>query len=234
MLIASYVLLVPGLTQVIFSFNIVVNVLGHRIDVQPEKGHVACTETITGLVELLNRTGSRTGAVLIVLYAVVVPILKLLLLALGEAFRYSSARGCVMISRTCILVVQSISKWACPDMFAYILLVHLVRLLDNGSLILTAATLGQCIHPKVIRSSLPRAALLTTRTPWCSPSMLRRVTTVLCVAFVILFGVGLFLPCMALRSVGRLGSMNASFIHPTARCPTPRSPWWSRWRSRSF
>lgn len=29
-------------------------------------------------------------------------------------------------------------------MFAYILLVHLVRLLDNGSLILTAATLGQC------------------------------------------------------------------------------------------
>ena len=77
MLVASYALLIPGLTQVIFSFNIVVNVLGHRIDVQPEKGHaVACTETITGLVNLLWRTGSRTGAVLIVLYAVVVPILK--------------------------------------------------------------------------------------------------------------------------------------------------------------
>ncbi|CAK9076839.1 unnamed protein product [Durusdinium trenchii] len=209
MLIASYVLLVPGLTQVIFSFNIVVNVLGHRIDVQPEKGHVACTETITGLVELLNRTGSRTGAVLIVLYAVVVPILKLLLLALGEAFRYSSARGCVMISRTCILVVQSISKWACPDMFAYILLVHLVRLLDNGSLILTAAKLDigfSCFSVFCVCSTisslgirLPELPNSSARTPWCSPSMLRRVTTVLCVAFVILFGVGLFLPCMALR-----------------------------------
>ena len=141
MLLSSYALLIPGLTQVIFSFNIVVNVLGHRIDVQPEKGHVACTETITGLVDLLERTGSRAGSVLIVLYAVVVPILKLLLLAVAEFFSYSNLPGAVSISRMCIILVQSISKWACPDMFAYILLVHLVRLLNNDSLILTAAKL---------------------------------------------------------------------------------------------
>ena len=29
----------------------------------------------------------------------------------------------------CIQVVQNISKWACPDMFAYILLMHLVKCL---------------------------------------------------------------------------------------------------------
>ena len=51
---------------------------------------------------------------------------------------------CCLSPGAVVQVVQIISKWACPDMFAYILLVHLVRLLDNGSLILTAATLGQC------------------------------------------------------------------------------------------
>lgn len=210
MLLSSYALLVPGLTQVIFSFNIVVNVLGHRIDVQPEKGHVACTETISGLVDLLERTGSRTGAVLIVLYAVVVPILKLVLLAVAEVFRYSRIPGCVSISRICIILVQSISKWACPDMFAYILLVHLVRLLNNDSLILTAAKLDvgfSCFSAFCVCSTisslgirLPEMPGQSSRKSYClgSPAVYA-LSMLLAGAFVCLFAVGIYLPCMALR-----------------------------------
>eukprot|EP00435_Cladocopium_sp_Y103_P074168 s590_g47.t1 len=210
MLLSSYALLVPGLTQVIFSFNIVVNVLGHRIDVQPEKGHVACTETITGLVDLLERTGSRTGAVLIVLYAVVVPILKLVLLAVAEVFRYSRIPGCVSISRICIILVQSISKWACPDMFAYILLVHLVRLLNNDSLILTAAKLDvgfSCFSAFCVCSTisslgirLPEMPGPSSRKTYClgSPAVYA-LSMLLAGAFVCLFAIGIYLPCMALR-----------------------------------
>lgn len=210
MLLSSYALLIPGLTQVIFSFNIVVNVLGHRIDVQPEKGHVACTETITGLVDLLERTGSRAGSVLIVLYAVVVPILKLLLLAVAEFFRYSNLPGAVSISRMCIILVQSISKWACPDMFAYILLVHLVRLLNNDSLILTAAKLDvgfSCFSAFCVCSTisslgirLPDHPGKSFRTPCGQVTQATfPLALVLSAAFACLFAVGICLPCMALR-----------------------------------
>ncbi|CAE7416259.1 HERC2, partial [Symbiodinium sp. KB8] len=211
MLILSYVLLVPGLTQVLFSFNIVVNVLGHRIDVQPEKGHVACTETVTGLVHLLEKTGSRTGAVLIVLYAVVVPVVKLLLLAIGEVFRFSSSEFLVLVARLCILIVQSISKWACPDMFAYILLVHLVRLLHSDPLVLTAAKLDVgfscfsvfcvCSTVSSLGISLP---LLPTKTavtgkPFCSAKAVQLLAGVIAAVFAIFFIAGLSIPCMSLR-----------------------------------
>ncbi|CAE7590588.1 fabB [Symbiodinium sp. CCMP2592] len=211
MLILSYVLLVPGLTQVLFSFNIVVNVLGHRIDVQPEKGHVACTETVTGLVHLLEKTGSRTGAVLIVLYAVVVPVVKLLLLAVGEVFRFSSSEFLVLVARVCIVIVQSISKWACPDMFAYILLVHLVRLLHSDPLVLTAAKLDVgfscfsvfcvCSTVSSLGISLP---LLPTKTavtgkPLCSAKAVQLLAGVIAAVFAIFFIAGLSIPCMSLR-----------------------------------
>eukprot|EP00931_Biecheleriopsis_adriatica_P087106 TRINITY_DN61620_c0_g1_i1.p1 TRINITY_DN61620_c0_g1~~TRINITY_DN61620_c0_g1_i1.p1 ORF type:complete len:711 (+),score=150.34 TRINITY_DN61620_c0_g1_i1:98-2230(+) len=219
LLITSYVLLVPGLTQVIFSFNILVNVLGHRIEVQPEKGHTSCTETITGLVHLLEKTGSRTGAVLIILYAVVVPAVKLFLLAVGEALRNSRAQCCVSIARFCILIVQSISKWACPDMFAYILLVHLVRVLQHQPIILTAAKLDVgfscfsvfcvCSTVSSLGITLPSLPELegsdrsTTRTPLLLRCLGKEgffiLTASIAGLFVLVFITGLCLPCMALR-----------------------------------
>mmetsp|Transcript_50070 Transcript_50070/g.119646 ORF Transcript_50070/g.119646 Transcript_50070/m.119646 type:complete len:632 (-) Transcript_50070:63-1958(-) len=209
MMATSYVLLLPGLTQVLFSFNIVVNVLGHRINVQPEKDEKACTETVTGLVQLLERTGSRTGAVLIILYAVVVPIVKLLLLALGELFRHSRARFLVALSRICIILVQSISKWACPDMFAYILLVHLVRLLHHDPIILTAAQLDVgfscfsvfcvCSTVSSLGITLPELPGLKPRSFWLSRPVSFWLAAVLAVLFVLLFFAGLYMPCMALR-----------------------------------
>ncbi|CAE7383139.1 fabB [Symbiodinium natans] len=211
MLILSYVLLVPGLTQVLFSFNIVVNVLGHRINVQPEKGHVACTETVTGLVDLLEKTGSRTGAVLIILYAVVVPVVKLLLLAVGEIFRFSSSECLVIIARVCINIVQCISKWACPDMFAYILLVHLVRLLNSDPLVLTAAKLDvgfSCFSVFCVCSTISSLGIslphLPGRTPAAgSPLLGAKVVKLLAAGiaaiFAIFFIAGLSIPCMSLR-----------------------------------
>merc|ERR1719203_2223602 len=51
----------------------------------------------------------------------------MVLLVLGEAWR----SGWPLRARACVKAVQLVSKWACPDLFAYVLLLHLVRALPR-------------------------------------------------------------------------------------------------------
>lgn len=138
LLLASYLLLIPGLINPVFSFSIVINIIGHRKVVEPEAGHPVCTETTNGLAHLLWKTGSKIGAFLVILFSMVIPAIELVMLILGEVFRFGSAK-CADIFRWVIIWVQHRSKWASPDMFAYILLVDLVRTLEVESLILSRA-----------------------------------------------------------------------------------------------
>eukprot|EP00434_Breviolum_minutum_P046489 symbB.v1.2.042088.t1/scaffold9208.1/size3908/1 len=138
LLLASYLLLIPGLSNPVFSFSIVINVIGHRKVVEPEAGHPVCTETTMGLAHLLWKTGSKIGAFLVILFSMVIPGLELIMLILGESFRFASAK-CAEVFRWVILWVQHRSKRASPDMFAYVLLVDLVRTLNIDPLILSRA-----------------------------------------------------------------------------------------------
>merc|ERR1719373_56996 len=75
----------------------------------------------------------------VVVGAVVVTHTKLVLLGLGQYLQRggpASARW----ARRCIVLVQTISKWACPDMFPYVLLMYLSRGLNK---------------PPVVNSSMP-------------------------------------------------------------------------------
>jgi len=82
------------------------------------------------LVRRLAHDHMYLGAVLVTIYAMVVPGLKLLMLASAQALKRGGPVS-VLWARRCILVVQAVSKWASPDMFAYILLMYLIRGLDN-------------------------------------------------------------------------------------------------------
>mmetsp|Transcript_119236 Transcript_119236/g.282998 ORF Transcript_119236/g.282998 Transcript_119236/m.282998 type:complete len:460 (+) Transcript_119236:55-1434(+) len=134
LVVVSYAYLIPGLVEVLFSFNIVFDTgPGGYYGIGPEGGFnqsPPTTETMLGLVKLLHDTGSDLGAVLVVFYAIFIPVLKLCLLILGHIFQLQACDH-RRTSRRCIQVVQNISKWACPDMFAYILLMHLVRSLSR-------------------------------------------------------------------------------------------------------
>lgn len=121
LLIVSYGLLVPGLAMTLFSFNVVVSVFGFKMAIGPDGG--STTETMVGLIALLWKTGSHIGALVVIVYAMLIPALKLGLMLVGEGSR----NKCPPIANRCIQIVQNLSKWACPDMFAYIFLVHLVR-----------------------------------------------------------------------------------------------------------
>merc|ERR1719277_491873 len=93
------------------------------------------------MIDLLWDTGGKTGATLLVIFAMVIPALELLLLFVGELCRFRSSAGCGRAFRLGILWVQHRSKWASPDTFAYTLLVYLIRHLDHDPLILTRAQL---------------------------------------------------------------------------------------------
>ncbi|CAK9083967.1 Probable ATP-dependent RNA helicase spindle-E [Durusdinium trenchii] len=84
------------------------------------------SDSTVEFIHLLWDTGSWYGAVMVAIFAIVVPSLKMILLILGEIWRCSE--------------VQIISKWACPvarqlhgelDIIAYIFLYYLVRHLNR-------------------------------------------------------------------------------------------------------
>eukprot|EP00930_Biecheleria_cincta_P089952 TRINITY_DN7929_c1_g2_i1.p1 TRINITY_DN7929_c1_g2~~TRINITY_DN7929_c1_g2_i1.p1 ORF type:complete len:565 (+),score=112.30 TRINITY_DN7929_c1_g2_i1:74-1768(+) len=132
-LAASYALLLPGLFAELFSFLIGIEMLGLKILVSSEDGKPAeITESTVSVLGLLFKTGGTVGALLVILYAMVVPFLKLVALSLAEMWRHSKDPSKVRTASRLIGFVQIISKWACPDMFAYILLIYLFRHLDGG------------------------------------------------------------------------------------------------------
>jgi len=63
----------------------------------------------------------------------VIPAAKLSLLAFGEYYRHSVDDLKRKAGRRAIMTVQSISKWGCPDMFAYIVMLHLFTFIDEAS-----------------------------------------------------------------------------------------------------
>lgn len=73
-------------------------------------------------IYLLGDTGSWLGAVMVAIFALVVPLVKIVLLVLGEFWRCSKDPRRIQVARMCIRFVQIISKWACPDIIAYIFL----------------------------------------------------------------------------------------------------------------
>jgi uncharacterized paraquat-inducible protein A len=135
--IASYLLLVPGIFAILFSFVIAVQITGPSTPFGAMDFHVtitldadthepgAITESMVSVTRMLFKTGNILGGSLVALYAFIIPSAKMVLLVLGEAWRSGWPRR----SRACVRAVQFVSKWACPDLFAYVLLLHLVRAL---------------------------------------------------------------------------------------------------------
>eukprot|EP00913_Durusdinium_trenchii_P013031 g12232.t1 len=120
---------------------------------------------------------------------------------------------CAEVFRWVIIWVQHRSKWASPDMFAYVLLVDLVRTLEHDPLILSRARLEigfSCFSTFVITATvsslgipLPQVSLESREHP-SAPMVLRLfggkgvafLSALLSIVFVPLFIKGLQSPCM--------------------------------------
>eukprot|EP00928_Gymnodinium_smaydae_P042655 TRINITY_DN28692_c0_g1_i1.p1 TRINITY_DN28692_c0_g1~~TRINITY_DN28692_c0_g1_i1.p1 ORF type:complete len:493 (-),score=99.01 TRINITY_DN28692_c0_g1_i1:125-1603(-) len=213
MIISSYALLVPGLRTTLLSFNIYVHmqvifwVIGYNVTPEP------ISESTVSLVHLLRSSGGDVAACFVVLYAMVMPAVKLVLLAFGELWRNSEDPTLRNFACWCVRLVKAVSKWASPDMFAYILLIFLFRNLNHPPIIQSQATLGigflcfsvfcvvSTFSTLAIRAPVPIAKVSSPRTPrgqWPTWRLALVVGT-LAVLFFVLLGVGVSTPCMALR-----------------------------------
>jgi len=243
-LVASYLMLVAAVGSTLFSFNMFlrahIDLLG---DVAYNLTREPKTESTLSVISLLFRTGGNVAALLVILYAMVIPALKVILLIAGEAWRKSESERLRQVSSVCIALVQVGSKWATPDLFAYILLLFLFRHLNHPPLVQAEGVLdvGFCsfgtfcicstLSTLAIHRPPPIGAGPGTTSPACGqparkPALLRRlggagaglVIAVLEVGFAALLVAGILTPCMGLH-------LNADvLLEPQG--PVPRSMGW--------
>jgi hypothetical protein len=222
LILQAYILLIPGLFQVLFSFKVGITLLGFHIIITsgPHGNPHPLTESTVSVIQLLYETGGWLGAGLVTFYAIVVPLIKIICLGLGEYWRASSDPNEVRRSRSAILFVQYISKWACPDMFAYLLLLYLLRHLPEHSagLIEAPAKLDIGFSCFAIFCVMSTFTSLAIEPPECekdpdavaaasaeskertlSPKGIFILTILFVSIFTVLLGIGLGLPVMGLE-----------------------------------
>lgn len=129
MLLGGYIVLVPGVFSTLFSFELDINLgdLTYTVTRDNAGSPGPTTESVLTMVTRLFDGGMYVGAALVAGYGIGIPLLKLVLLLLGELWRDSDDVGKAGLARGFILSVKALSKWASPDMFAYVLLLFLFR-----------------------------------------------------------------------------------------------------------
>ncbi|CAE8582696.1 unnamed protein product, partial [Polarella glacialis] len=130
---------------------------------------MSLTESTVSFVGELSNSGSWAGAAFIVLYAMVIPAVKIVLLILGEVWYDSGKAWKVRSSRRCILTLHSISKWASPDMFAYVLLLCLFRKMHHPPDLISEGRLSMgftCFSIFCVGSTIGTLGVHPPTEPW--------------------------------------------------------------------
>lgn len=104
--LVSLALLVPGLTQPVLTITASIKVMGTTREIFRQ------TQSIVEAVRSLNQSGNTFVAGLILLFSILVPFTKAVLLGIILAFRRQRA------GYRLYLFVRSISKWSMADVFA--------------------------------------------------------------------------------------------------------------------
>eukprot|EP00434_Breviolum_minutum_P026973 symbB.v1.2.023848.t1/scaffold2213.1/size114990/9 len=206
LLICSYLLLIPALFATLFNMTI------GAVDALVLED---ASDSTIEFIHLLGDTGSWLGAVMVAAFAILVPLVKIALLLLGEFWRCSEDQRKRRRARTCIRFVQIISKWACPDVIAYIFLLYLVRhlnrppinglfSLDIGFTCYTLFCWGSTISSLGVHlPALEEDQKSDPKEPWALRVLGRRGTALtmflIQVVFVVCFVLGMVWSCLGLR-----------------------------------
>jgi uncharacterized paraquat-inducible protein A len=213
LLVTSYALLVPGLCYKLYSYKVSMTIMGISL---PIRGG---SETMLQQIHDMYDSGLVLAPILVVFYAMFIPALKVLMLIVGMAMQHSDIPPRVSWARRLLLTVRQVSKWASPDMFAYILMMNLFRDVNSPPKISsdmsmgigftcfcvfcvgsTVSSLGIKVPAKLVEDGDGRAAVDGRRS---RKLRARRtgamVATVFVPLFVVFFCIGFFNPCMSLR-----------------------------------
>jgi len=205
LLMGSYALLVPGLVFDVFHYG--VWAMGGGLEL------TTSAENMSGFAAELMAAGGWYGSIAVIVYAMVIPAIKLVLFFVAQVYRDGRPEQ-IRHARRCIITLQVISKWASPDMFAYILMIYLIRGLNHPPLLQstghldfgftcfslfcifsTVSTLGIKVPP---RPSSGREIVFEDG-PAFSSKVGVAIAASLFVVFSLNFVLGVITPCMALR-----------------------------------
>eukprot|EP00913_Durusdinium_trenchii_P009296 g8735.t1 len=134
---------------------------------------------------------------------------------MAELWREDQDPRKVRMAKHMVEVVQIISKWACPDMFAYILLLYLFRHLDGaGGVVAAPAQLGIgfacfslfCVFSTfstlMVQAPAVSETIEVASPPWVlrtfGSESLFSVAAIAFLGFMATFVIGLFTPAMAI------------------------------------
>jgi len=105
LILVSLAILIPGLTEPLITIRASVNIMGQSHEMFRD------TRSIIQTIRNLHESGNDFVAGLILLFSVIVPFVKALLLAVVPLLKNVKARF------NLFLFVRSISKWAMVDVF---------------------------------------------------------------------------------------------------------------------
>lgn len=145
--IGSYLILIPGIVSTIFSVRLLLNepisgktlaMINNRFTGEPGD----LIESMWTILAMLFKSGSITAGVLVSFYGIAVPVVKGLLLLLGEFWRdCEDDDTCAHLARLCVLAVQFVSKWDSPKLICYILIISLVHMMNFAPTVVAQAHL---------------------------------------------------------------------------------------------
>lgn len=210
LLLCSYGMLAPGLLMNLVQADVSFNIFGHEMPL------TSLSEGMLALIGRMRRQGNYTGVVLVSAYAIAIPAVKLLLVLAGLWLQLLGGEGRLRWARRCLVAVRLISRWACPDMFAYILMTYLFRSLNKPPTLQSDLRLGPgfacfcvfCVGSTVSSLGLrlpevPPKEGATADAPRAVPARWRcagnAAVLALAAAFLALLAVGLAMPVMGLR-----------------------------------
>eukprot|EP00441_Pelagodinium_beii_P034396 CAMPEP_0197631328 /NCGR_PEP_ID=MMETSP1338-20131121/8526_1 /TAXON_ID=43686 ORGANISM="Pelagodinium beii, Strain RCC1491" /NCGR_SAMPLE_ID=MMETSP1338 /ASSEMBLY_ACC=CAM_ASM_000754 /LENGTH=417 /DNA_ID=CAMNT_0043202753 /DNA_START=88 /DNA_END=1341 /DNA_ORIENTATION=- len=178
------------------------------------------SESMMEVIVMLWQDDVFVGAILLVIFAILIPVVKLTLIVAAEIMKWKRPE----LSSGCIHFVQIISKWACPDMFAYILFSYLIWDMDHpptltgrfqldlGFTAYTMFCLGSTVSSLGMQKPKIKSKLATRPMPKWAFALLCFMAAV----FSASLAVGLTLPVMAMRlDIGILvdrGEIPAAYV----------------------
>ena len=118
LVLISFIVLYPGLTQPMITIKVSFSILGTTQELYKQ------TRSIIGTVRSLHESGNDFVAGLILLFSVLVPFVKGALLGLAVVLRGTARQKIVS-------VVRAISKWAMADVF--VVGVYIALLASNAT-----------------------------------------------------------------------------------------------------
>lgn len=127
--ISSYVLLVPGLFCIFLRYNLAYTSMGIRwaMFAEPPEFDATLNLSVMSLIHRLWLSGCVMTCALVLFFALVLPLLKLVLVIQIEILAMSPSPQNTKRASGHLTTVHLMSKWVCTDVLGYVMVMSLYR-----------------------------------------------------------------------------------------------------------